>query len=360
MRTLRSALQIGTPIGAGYFGHVFRGEDPVHGVVAVKIPRQRPEETAEDWTVRKAELLGEGQRLKAATHANVVQVFHLLESEEDDSLILVMEHCNGGSLQAPFDAGPMKINELRKIITDATFGIQALHNRGMLHRDVKPSNILLDGGIAKIADFGLVTDRILLGYGSLAGYSNHIAPEVWETQLTTIRSDIWALGMTIFRLLHGARWYARCAASRAVVADGNYSDSLLWLPHITKKWRRLVRSMLHDDADRRPRNGGAVLGALANLETEPAWRCQVGAEEVCWEIERRSRRTIVLWRKQNSGRYTWEARSEPLGAGNRRSLGGSQRELSYANSERELRLFFSNFRPFYSPLASGAKYMGRS
>ena len=85
---------------------------------------------------------------------------------------------------------------VRKAGTEVLMGLAALHARQMLHRDIKPGNILIDtAGVALIGDFGLVTDDLLLGYGSQAGYGDHIAYEVWQGKGTSAKSDIWALGI---------------------------------------------------------------------------------------------------------------------------------------------------------------------
>jgi serine/threonine protein kinase len=339
---LRSNLVIGATLAAGHFGQVFLADDPVHGEVAVKVFRQQPMEPTGDWLLRKAGLLAEGQRLKIATHPNVVQVFHQVESEANDAIHLVMEYCRGGSLQTAFEAGPLSLRDVRNYATQVCLGLQALHARGMFHRDIKPGNLLLDEhGTAKLGDFGLVTDNIILGYASAAGYSDHLAYEIWHGAGTSVKSDIWALGMTIYRLLHGREWYLRSPAPRYVIANGGFADSLPWLPHVTPTWRRFVRKMLNDDPDRRFQNANLVMAALAKLEAEPRWSCTVAPHETRWELVKGVRRTRVVWRQHSPRSFSWDARSEPLGHGNRRALGGSTKRIGRADSDRGLREFFA-------------------
>jgi eukaryotic-like serine/threonine-protein kinase len=341
MNSLRSNLVIGAPLAAGHFGQVFLADDLVHGQVAVKVFRQQPMEATGDWLLRKAGLLAEGQRLKVATHPNVVQVFHLVESETNDAIHLVMECCRGGSLQTTFENGPLPLHNVRNYATQICLGLQALHARGMIHRDIKPGNLLLDEhGTAKLGDFGLVTDKIIFGYASAAGYSDHLAYEIWQGSGTSVKSDIWALGMTIYRLLHGREWYLRSPAPRYVVGNGGFADSLPWLPHITPKWRRFVRKMLNDDSDRRFQNANLVMAALAKLETEPRWACEIAPNETRWELVKGGRRTRVVWQQHGPHSFSWDARSEPLGHGNRRHLGGSTGRIGRAESDREMRDFF--------------------
>jgi eukaryotic-like serine/threonine-protein kinase len=89
MNQLKSNLQIGRSIGAGWFGEVHLGQDDVQGIVAVKIFRQQPTESDTEWDRRKAALLREGQHLRRAAHPNVVRVHYLVESEHGDAVYLV-------------------------------------------------------------------------------------------------------------------------------------------------------------------------------------------------------------------------------------------------------------------------------
>lgn len=343
MTGLTSNLKLGKQIGNGHFGDVFLANDDVHGEVAVKVLMQQPGETSADWQTRKQGLLREGQRLSRAAHTNVVRVHHLLEDEKKDAVLLVMDYCKGGSLQKAFDAGPMQLADVLKIATEVALGLQALHARGMLHRDIKPGNVLLtSNNVAQLGDFGLVTDDLILGYGSQAGYLDHLAPEVFRGEGTSAKSDIWALGMTMYRLIHGASWYARLpTAPRDVIADGGFARSLPWLPHVPNNWRRFVRKMMHDDKTQRYQNANQVLGALATLPTDPNWRCTVTDTEVRWRRQSRNRKFSVVWTKQSPRKYVWSASSKPVGEGRRRALGGSEVAIGHAKSEKQLCNFFA-------------------
>jgi eukaryotic-like serine/threonine-protein kinase len=344
MTRLRSELEFDSKIGVGYFGEVFLAKDKVHGNVAVKVLRQKDGEGAAAWQIRKQGLLAEGQRLKQAAHPNVVQVFQLLESDSEDAVHLVMEHCRDGSLQRPYEQGPICLIDLRQVLTQVGFGLQALHARGMLHRDIKPSNLLKDRGIVKLADFGLVTNNIILGYASDAGYRDHLAPEVWKDFVTSVRTDIWALGMTAYRLLHGAEWYSESPAPRLVVQDGGFADGLRWLPHVPKIWRKFLRTMIRDDSADRYQSAQQVIDALAKLPIEPNWRCLVEFPEVRWSREVGERVACVVWTKKGARRYEWEAWTEPTGKGRRRILGGSLGVVGYTESASQLRDFFADQR----------------
>ena len=342
MSLLVSQLVITRKIGNGHFGEVYLAEDEVHGEVAVKILTRLSTESDLAWRDRRNGLRKEAQNLSKATHRNVVQVYHCLVGEGGQNIQFVMALCRGGSLQSVFDAGPSKLSAVRRIATEVTFGLQALHQRGMLHRDIKPANILLDNhGVAQLGDFGLVTDDLVLGYASAAGYSDHLAYEIWHGRGTTAKSDIWALGMTLYRLLHGKNWYDRQIAGRHLIRDGGFVDSLRWLPHIPAKWRRLIRKMMHDDSSTRYQNCEQLLTAFADLPVEPDWECKVSDSDVQWTRSTKSRDIRVTWATHSARKHSWVATSEPKAVGRARRLAGSTDVISATTCVDELRKFLS-------------------
>jgi eukaryotic-like serine/threonine-protein kinase len=345
--TLISNLQIGPKIGNGHFGEVHSGTDDVHRTVAVKIFRKLAAESDDHWQARKASLLGEGQKLSRAEHAHVVKVHGLLESDTSDAIHLVMSLCPGGSLQQHFEAGPMQLASVRRYATHITMGLAALHARGMLHRDIKPANILLNKhDAAHLGDFGLVTDDIILGYASAAGYmyTDHIAPEVIHGGGTTVKTDIWALGMTLYRMMHGAEWYSRLPPPRHVVGKGGFAKSLPWLPHVPKAWRTVIRTMLNDDPGSRYQTAIECCQAYSKLKTLPRWECTVTPNGVHWTYADNKRKYFVTWDETQPNIYDWSAWSEPVGKGNKRSLGSSS-GINYETADRELTaLFFKSVK----------------
>ena len=341
MTELRSDLQLFEPIGSGHFGEVWLGQDDVHGQVAVKVFTRMADEPDAEWVRRREGLLAEAQRLSRAQHANVVGVHKLVRTADGESVQMCMEFCSGGSLQTVFERGPMPIDAVRDVAMQVTLGLQSLHARGMLHRDIKPANILIDDhGTAMLGDFGLVTDDIILGYASRVGYVDHLAIEVINGQGTSVQSDIWALGMTLYRLLHGKAWYDASPPPSARVAAGGFARSLDWLPHIPARWRRVIRALLADDRDARPRSTDQVLRLLADLPVAPVWSCSVRADAVVWRRDLRDRRHVVEWRPVSSRAHEWSAMSEPLGTGRSRRLGGSEGQVSRKVAVAGLAAFF--------------------
>ena len=341
MATVVPGLQVGKKLGNGHFGEVFLGEDSVHGQVAVKVLARKPGQGDAEWDAHKTSFLAEAQNLSKARHDNVVQVYSIEELPDGNSIRFCMAYCPGGSLQSAFEAGPIPMLDVRKVATEVCLGLDALHARRMLHRDIKPGNILLNtAGVAQLGDFGLVTDKLILGYGSQAGYADHVAFEVWHGEGTSARTDIWALGMTLYRLLHGKTWYEQGATPRHVVKHGRFADSLEWLPHIPKAWRRTIRKMLNDDRTLRHQSASQVLNALSALPT-PAWQTTIGPNHVRWEQVFGNRLRIVEWTQHSPNKHEWKAWSQPTGTpGKTMTLGKSAGLVSKKKAMRQLEDFF--------------------
>jgi serine/threonine protein kinase len=337
-----SGLKLGPELGRGAFGVVLRGDDPAHGPVAVKILSRDACLSDDAWPAYKASYLAEAQKLARASHKNVVQVHHVVEASDGNSVLICMAFCPGGSLASLYQKGPMSLLNVRKIGTEVLMGLGTLHARQMIHRDIKPANILLNAlGEAQISDFGLVTDDLVFGYASQAGYSDHIAYEVWHGRGTSVKSDVWALGMTLFRLLHGMAWYEASPEPKDVVKLGSFADTLRWLPHVPKQWRRVIRKMLNDDTAIRYQNAAASLAALAGVPVAPDWEIAVSDELVRWSRTKGTRQIVVEWHRRSARKQEWAAVSHPLTEGRKLQLSGSGGIVSGGEALRGLERFFA-------------------
>ncbi|WP_242396395.1 serine/threonine-protein kinase [Anaeromyxobacter oryzisoli] len=311
-------LQLGAVLGEGFFGRVYMGDDPIRGAVAVKVLVKESGESDAEWLARREAVLNEGENLTRAEHENIVRVFHVHRNAAGDPM-LVMEFCSGGSLQGKYEAGPLPLFEVKRIARDACFGLAVLHARGMLHRDIKPGNMLLDKrGRTKLGDFGLATDALILGYASQKGYADHVAKEVFDGKGTSVRSDIWALGMTLYRLAHGHQWYVSNGPPSSLVPRGKFAQRLKWLPHIPNEWRRLIRKAMNDDPQHRFQSAEELQNALASAPA-PDWTCAVAPDRITWERDEGTRRYEVEW-ALNGRPPAWVAFSVNVSSGARRKL----------------------------------------
>jgi serine/threonine-protein kinase len=195
-----------TLLGQGGMGAVYRGRDPeLDRAVAVKVMR----EASPDFVAR---FRREAQSIARLAHANIVQVYDFGVDEEGNPYF-VMELIDGTPLDAIMRArGRLAPVEAIRLVRQAAEGLAAAHRAGIVHRDVKPSNLIVDGGgHVKLVDFGIARvaqgGAQLTGAAALMGTPGYMAPEQAAGRTVDERADIYALGLTLFELVAGAPPY---------------------------------------------------------------------------------------------------------------------------------------------------------
>ncbi|KAJ2143324.1 Protein kinase of the Mitotic Exit Network [Coemansia sp. RSA 564] len=194
--------QLGDIIGKGAAGSVYRGLNLRTGaVVAIKqIRKEGFSSSAEIEAARK-----EIDVLRDLHHQNIVKYIGYEQTEHE--LDIILEYCEGGSLQnilSKFSKFPE--NLVGVYVSQILDGLSYLHRNAILHRDIKPGNILLlKDGVVKLADFGVA--RIQNGLNTVVGSPYWIAPEVLLLHGSTSAADIWSLGCTIVQLVSGKAPY---------------------------------------------------------------------------------------------------------------------------------------------------------
>ncbi len=193
-------------IGAGSMGDVFLGVDvDLNRKVAIKILSERHRANQE----LQGRFFREGRAVAAISHPNVVQVFSTGTFE--DRPYIAMEFLDGINLQSFVERnGPMGAHQVAQVAVDAARGLQAAAEAGLIHRDVKPSNlVLLDNGRLKVTDFGLAkpkdpkSEPSLTALGVVVGTPDYIAPEQARGDTLDEAVDIYALGGTLYFLVTG-------------------------------------------------------------------------------------------------------------------------------------------------------------
>src|SRR5262245_10674625 len=204
-------------VGRGGMGVVLKAfDEQLHRVVAIKVmaPQLAASATARKRFVREA------RAQAAVTHDHVVTI-HAVE-ESGPLPYIVMQFVAGESLQDRLDrAGPLQLHEVLRIGTQAATGLAAAHAQGLVHRDVKPANILLENGVerVKLTDFGLARaadDASLTQSGTVAGTPAFMSPEQAEGKPIDHRSDLFSLGSVLYAMCAGRPPF-RAATSMGVL-----------------------------------------------------------------------------------------------------------------------------------------------
>lgn len=190
-------------IGSGGMGIVLKGFDAkLNRVVAIKVLTPA---FALNSTARKR-FLREAQAAAAVSHPNVVAIHSV---DEDRLPYLVMEFVDGPSLQERLDYdGFLGLNQILRIGVQVASGLSAAHAQGLVHRDIKPGNILLEKGVerVKITDFGLARaadDASVTKEGTIVGTPQYMSPEQARGETVDQTSDLFSLGSVLYTLATG-------------------------------------------------------------------------------------------------------------------------------------------------------------
>ncbi|HEY3701282.1 MAG TPA: serine/threonine-protein kinase, partial [Acidimicrobiales bacterium] len=195
---------VGPCIGRGGVAEVYEGLDTrLSRPVAVKI--LRPRYAGDD--VRRRGLSAEARAAARLSHPNVATVYDVGEDERRPCI--VMELVNGGTLARRLQDPPMGQEEAVRLIVQVLGALDAAHRAGIVHRDIKPGNILLtEDGTAKVTDFGIAkalepADIDLTLTDEVMGTPRYLAPERAAGAQATVASDVWAVGVVLYEALTG-------------------------------------------------------------------------------------------------------------------------------------------------------------
>ncbi|MFI8183730.1 serine/threonine protein kinase [Actinacidiphila glaucinigra] len=267
-RLVAGRYRLGEPIGQGGMGRVWRAVDEVlDRQVAIKEMRLDDRE-AEDARVRRERSLREARATARIDHPNVVRIYDVVQ--EDDRLWIVMELVDCRSLeQVLIQDGPVDVAEAVRIGTGLARALREVHAVGVLHRDIKPGNVLIDTrGRVVLTDFGIaaIQDATALTMaGMLVGSPDYMAPERVEGRHQGPPSDLWSLGATLCAALEGTSPFSR-ATTLATLHAVLYEEPLL--PAGSGPLHGALAALLHKDPAERMTLDG-LDEALAALGTPP-------------------------------------------------------------------------------------------
>lgn len=204
-------------LGEGGMGVVYKALDTnLNRTVALKF---LPQNVTQSETDRKR-FIHEAQAASSLEHPNICTI-HEIEQTDDGQLFIVMPAYEGIPLNKKIEQGPLPINEAIDIAAQIAEGLQASHEKGIVHRDVKSSNIFItEKGRVKIMDFGLarsVDMTQVTKTGMTVGTVPYMSPEQARGDKIDHRTDIWSLGVILYEMLTGRRPF-----------NGNYAEAVVY------------------------------------------------------------------------------------------------------------------------------------
>jgi hypothetical protein len=256
-RRLGSRYEVGDPIGHGGMADVYRGHDPVLGRdVALKVLR--------DTGSVDARRFGDEARLLATlSHPGIVTL--LDAGVTDETPWLALELVEGEGLDLEMGRGPMAEARVRRIGAAVAAGLDHAHSRGIVHRDVKPSNVLLTpDGSAKLTDFGIArladSSAGLTRTGHTVGTAAYLSPEQVRGDTVIPAGDVYSLGLLLLEALTAVRAYPGPPVEAALA---RLHRAPLIPASLPPGWASLLTTMTASDASLRP-SAGEVARRLAS------------------------------------------------------------------------------------------------
>jgi serine/threonine-protein kinase len=205
MRTRLGHYDIVAELGRGGMGVVYKGyESSLNRYVAIKV---LADSLAHDEGI-KERFLREARSMAALNDPHIIQIYFI--GEDEGQTFFVMEFVEGESLGSMLKReGKLTVEQSAKVIQQTALGLSSAHDRGVVHRDIKPGNLMITSrGSIKIADFGIALSnqdfsQKLTSTGEFVGTPGYLSPEVCLGKAVDQRSDIFSLGIVLFEMLVG-------------------------------------------------------------------------------------------------------------------------------------------------------------
>jgi DNA-binding NtrC family response regulator len=263
------AYRIESRLGAGGMAEVYRGYDEqLRRPVAIK---RVSAELADPE--KRARLRQEARTAAKLKHRSIVQIYHLLEDEEQDHI--VMELVEGETLGRRLLKGPLAISQSVAVASGIAAGLVAAHEEGIVHRDLKTENIILTpSGQAKILDFGIAkplhdesSSGLITEDDQLVGTHHAMSPEHVMGEEADLRSDLFSFGSLLYEMVTGKRPFAGSTPMKTLVEIcTKRQTSVRQLdPRIPAELSDLIDRLLEKEPDDRIQSATLVLTALNSI-----------------------------------------------------------------------------------------------
>lgn len=264
----------------------------------------------------------EAQAVYASRSPNVVPIHW--GSQTADLICLAMPHYPKGSLARKLKDGPLPVAEVIRLAQQLCAGAEHIHRAHYVHLDAKPSNVLFDHhGVAQLADFGQAIDVGDSGITTcnVPIYYEYTPPEVFSMFVVSPASDVYQLGLTLYRAVNGETFYAKqrdaadAKGMRAAIENGAFPNGT-FLPHVPHALRRAIRKALNTDHAQRQQSATELAEDIARVRADHDWVVDdTSADCTIWMLSRathavtevrrlcsRKRFAIEVWRGEGAKR----------------------------------------------------------
>jgi serine/threonine protein kinase/Tfp pilus assembly protein PilF len=282
-------------LGEGGMGVVYKAEDTkLKRTVALKF---LPPGLTRDPEA-KERFLHEAQAAAALEHQHICNIYEIDESE--GQIFIVMSCFDGQTLKEKIESGLLKIDEALKIAIQAAEGLQAAHEKGIVHRDIKSANIMVtEKGQVKIMDFGLAKlkgQTKITKEGSTLGTAAYMSPEQAQGLDVDHRTDIWSLGVVLYEMITGQLPF-RGEYEQAVVYSiiNEQPEPLTALrTGVPMELERIVNKTLAKDTAERYQHADDLIVDLSKLKKQTEPEMMTSAKSTPIEAQEKSPKIIFI------------------------------------------------------------------
>ena len=257
--------EVQCPLGAGGMGEVYRARDSrLDRTVAIKI---LPEHLSGNPEARQRFDL-EARAISSLSHPNICHLYDV--GQQDSTSYLVMEYLEGETLADRLRKGPLALDQVLKVAAEICEGLEKAHRNGVVHRDLKPGNIMLTKSGTKLMDFGLAKAPVpamkglsssnslatmsqpLTTEGTILGTIQYMSPEQLEGREADSRSDIFSLGAVLYEMVTGKRAFeGKTTASTIAAILASEPKPITMVQASPPALEHLIKTCLAKDPDER-------------------------------------------------------------------------------------------------------------
>ncbi|MEZ4650458.1 MAG: protein kinase [Candidatus Eisenbacteria bacterium] len=277
------SYEVLSPAGAGGMGEVYRARDSrLERAVAIKaLPAD-----LKDNAGRRGRFEQEARLLAALNHPNIAGIHGIEDAEDGSGPYLILEFVDGETLAQRLLQGPLPVTDTIHLGTQIAAAIEAAHEKGIIHRDIKPGNVMItSSGTVKVLDFGLAKDELppsdsgaeltkthahaypATAEGMILGTAAYMSPEQARGLPTDKRADIWAFGCVLMECLSGRQVFSGATPSDVIAQILEREPDWTRMPSGTpSRLQDLIRRCLTKDVNLRPRDVGDIGRELKSLD----------------------------------------------------------------------------------------------
>jgi eukaryotic-like serine/threonine-protein kinase len=243
-------------------------------------------------TMKVDEYFKEAHILYNHPHPNITEVNYA--SFQDEYVYISMPYYKNGSINSLINKRFLTVREIIKYSLDFLLGLHYIHTQGLIHFDVKPTNILInDSDRAMLTDFGLA--KYVDAYATAVPdkmYTVQMAPEYILQEDLTLHHDIYQAGVTLYRMCNGNKHFysqvQQLSDLEKAIVEGKFPNRNAYLPHIPKQLIKIINKMLSVDPDDRPKNLLEVVNALSKIDKNLDWQYNIdnNTRTEVWSLEK--------------------------------------------------------------------------